>query len=142
MIKIALIGDIGSGKSYLAKLFGYPIFNADVEVSEIYKKERNFFLKLRKKLKNYFLSYPLKKKQLIKCILHRQSNLRHITEIIHPLVRKKLNLFLKKNSKKKVVILDIPLYLENKLNKKKDIIIFVEAKKKRYHNKIRKKKKL
>ena len=41
-----------------------------------------------------------------------------ISNILHPIVRKKLNLFLKKNNKKKYVILDIPLFFENKLNRK------------------------
>ena len=76
MIRVAIIGGIGSGKSHLAKLFGYPIFNADLEVSRIYKKDRKFFIKLKKKLKDYFFSYPLKKKQLIKCILDRKNNLK------------------------------------------------------------------
>ena len=35
MIRIGVIGDIGSGKSYVAKQFGYPVFNADVEVAKI-----------------------------------------------------------------------------------------------------------
>ena len=130
MIRIALIGGIGSGKSYLAKLFRYPIFNADLEVSKIYKTDKKFFMILKKRLKDYFFSYPLKKEQLIKCILDRKDNLKYITDIIHPLIRKKLSLFLKKNRKKKIIILDIPLYLENNLNKRKDIIIFVDAKKK------------
>ena len=34
MIRIAIVGDIGSGKSYIAKLFGYPVFNADLEVAK------------------------------------------------------------------------------------------------------------
>ena len=34
MIRVAVIGDIGSGKSYVAKQFGYPIFNADAEVAQ------------------------------------------------------------------------------------------------------------
>ena len=38
-------------------------------------------------------------------------------------------LFLKKNKNKKIVILDIPLLLENKINKKNDILIFVDANK-------------
>ena len=33
MIRVAVVGDIGSGKSFAAKLFGYPVFNADNEVS-------------------------------------------------------------------------------------------------------------
>ena len=37
MIKIGILGDIGSGKSYVAQNFGYPVFNADSEVAKIYK---------------------------------------------------------------------------------------------------------
>ena len=43
MIKIAVVGDIGSGKSHIAKLFGYPVFNADQEVVSIYKKKQKLF---------------------------------------------------------------------------------------------------
>ena len=39
-----------------------------------------------------------------------------------------MNLFIKKNKKKRAIVLDIPLYLENRLNKKGDIIIYVDAK--------------
>ena len=41
MIKIGILGDIGSGKSYVAKNFGYPVFNADYEVSKLYQSNRN-----------------------------------------------------------------------------------------------------
>ena len=34
------MGGIGSGKSFIAKLFKYPVFNADEEVKLIYKKDR------------------------------------------------------------------------------------------------------
>ena len=37
MIRIGILGDIGSGKSYIAKNFGYPVFNADAEVTKLYK---------------------------------------------------------------------------------------------------------
>ena len=50
-----------------------------------------------------------------------------------------MNKFLNKNKKKKAVVLDIPLLLEGKINKKKDILVFVEAKKKRNKQKIKKK---
>jgi len=48
--------------------------------------------------------------------------------------------FLRKNRKKKFVVLDIPLFLENRLNEKKDIIIFVEADKKKISQKLKKRK--
>ena len=35
MIRIALIGEIGSGKTFAAKMFKYPMFNADKEVKNI-----------------------------------------------------------------------------------------------------------
>ena len=35
MIRVGLVGDIGSGKSFLAKKFGYPVFNADHEVAKL-----------------------------------------------------------------------------------------------------------
>ena len=40
-----------------------------------------------------------------------------------------MNIFLSKNRNKKIVILDIPLLLENKINKKNDILVFVKSKK-------------
>ena len=52
-----------------------------------------------------------------------------------------MKLFLKKNKNKKIVILDIPLLLENKINNKKDILIFVDSKKSDIRKKIKKKKK-
>ena len=51
MIRIGILGDIGSGKSFVAKSFGYPVFNADNEVGKLYKKNRRIFTKLNKVLK-------------------------------------------------------------------------------------------
>ena len=62
MIKIGILGDIGSGKSFVAKHFGYPVFNADREVSKIYKSNKSCFIKLNNKLSKYIKSYPIKKK--------------------------------------------------------------------------------
>ena len=50
MIKIGILGDIGSGKSYVANSFGYPVFNADYEVTKLYKSNKKIFLKLKKKV--------------------------------------------------------------------------------------------
>ena len=128
MIKIGILGDIGSGKSYIAKKFGYPIFNADYEVNKIYKKNKKCFKKLKKKFPNYNLSFPIKKKELSKLIKKNIKNIKKINEIIHPEVRLRLKKFIKKNSKKKFVVLDIPLLLEGKINSKKDILIFIQTK--------------
>ena len=138
MIKIAIIGDIGSGKSYIAKQFGFPVFDADKEVSKIYKNNKNCFRSLKNQLPKYISSFPIKKNELSKAILDSQNNLKKIVKIIHPLVRDGLSCFLNKNKNKKFLILDIPLLLENKLNKKKYILIFVSAKKKEIQKRLRK----
>ena len=129
MIKIGILGDIGSGKSYVAKNFGYPVFNADVEVGKIYKKNRKIFNKLKKVLPKYIYSFPINKIEISNAILANKSNLKKIVKIVHLEIRKKLYIFLSKNRKKKIVILDIPLLLENKINEKNDILIFIQSKK-------------
>lgn len=128
MIRIALVGDIGSGKTFISKLFGYPTFNADKAVLQIYKKDKKTYFRLKKKLPNFFSGFPIKKEELIEAIIKNEKNIKIISSIVHPVVRKKLNIFLKKNKKQKIIILDIPLFLENKLNKKNDNVIYVHSK--------------
>ncbi len=128
MIRIGILGDIGSGKSFVAKNFGYPVFNADKEVEKLYKKNKKIFLKLKKVLPNFIQSYPINKSEIIKAILSNKVNLKKIISIIHVEIRKEMKKFLRNNKKKKIVILDIPLLLENKINKKGDILIFVKSK--------------
>ena len=130
MIRIGILGDIGSGKSYIAKNFGYPVFNADEEVAKIYKKNRKVFIKLKKNLPKYINSFPVNKTELTKAILANRINLKKIVKIIHLEVRKKMNIFIRKNKNKKFIVLDIPLLLENKINKKNDVLVFVRTKKK------------
>ena len=140
MIRIGILGDIGSGKSYVAKQFGYPVFNADQEVGKLYKKNRNIFIKLKKALPKYIYKFPINKNEITKAILDSNTNLKKIIKIVHLEVRKKMNIFIKRNKNKKVVILDIPLLLENKINKKKDILVFVDAKKSIIQKKLKKRK--
>ena len=138
MIKIVIIGDIGSGKSFIAKQFGFPVFSADKEVNKIYKNNKNCFKSLKSQLPKYISSFPIKKNELGKAILDSQNNLQKIIKIVHPLVRDSMNRFLNKNKNKKFLVLDIPLFLENKLNKKKNILVFVSAKKKEIQKRLRK----
>ncbi len=130
MIRIAVVGEIGSGKTYVAKLFGFPVFNADKEVSKIYGNNRDVYKKLKKKLPEFIFSFPIKKKEISTAVKNNSKNLKIISKIVHPIVRKNMFKFLKNNNLKKAVVLDIPLYFENNLNKKSDKIVFISAKKK------------
>ena len=54
MIRIGILGEIGSGKTYIAKNFGYPVFNADYEVSKLYEKDIDTYKKLKKSFTQVF----------------------------------------------------------------------------------------
>ena len=138
MIRVGVMGGIGSGKSFIAKLFNCPVFNADKEVNRVYKNDKNCFVKLKKKLPKFINSFPVKKKQLVKAIKEDKKNLAKISSIVHPIVRKRMKVFLAKNKKNKMVVLDIPLLIENKLNKKDDVLLFVKSKKKEVLKRLKK----
>ena len=138
MIRLAVVGDIGSGKSYVAKLFGYPVFNADAEVARLYRKSRRCYNNLKKALPNYVRSFPVKKDKLSEAIINDHKNLKKIIKIIHPEVQSHMNNFIRRNKYKKFVVLDIPLLMENKINRKNDVLIFIDAKKKEIIKRLKK----
>jgi len=140
MIRIGIIGNIGSGKSYVAQNFGYPVFNADYEVAQLYQRDKKIFTKLKKSLPKYIQSFPIEKKEVSNAILANKNNLKKIVKIVHSEIRKKMNYFLKKHKNKKIVILDIPLLLENKINKKEDILVFIQSNKSDILKKLKKRK--
>ena len=140
MIKIGILGEIGAGKSYVSTNFGYPVFNADHQVAEIYKKNKKIFYKLKKILPKYISKFPIDKKEISSAILANKINLKKIVKIVHLEVRKKMFLFFKKNNRAKIVILDIPLLLENKINAKNDILVFVESNKSEILKRLKKRK--
>ena len=140
MIKIGITGDIGSGKSFVANQFGYPVFNADKEVKKIYKNSKNCFIELKKNLPKFITSYPIKKKDLKKAVLENKNNLKKIEKIVHPEVQKSMKKFIKTNKNKKILVFDIPLLMENKIYKKNYILVYVDAKKKDINKKLRKRK--
>ena len=140
MIRIGILGDIGSGKSYVARSFGYPVFDADYEVSKLYKQNRKVYQKLKKLFPKYIFEFPIDKIQISKVILANNSNLKKLVKVIHKEIRIKMKSFLRKNKNKKFTILDIPLLLENRINTKKDVLVYVDTNKTDILKKLKKRK--
>ena len=138
MIRVGILGNIGSGKSFISKLFESPIFDADNEVKNIYRNDKDCFKKLKKKLPKFVKSFPIKKSELIMAINFNKNNLKKISSTIHPIVRTRMNIFLKKNNKSKLIVLDIPLLIENKIYKKNDVLVFVKSSKSNILKRLRK----
>ena len=129
MKKIGITGSLASGKTTASKILSLgkgPLFSADQVVKELYSKK--FFNKLiRKKFK---IRTAKNIKAILKGkILKDKSNLEKLEHLIHPLVRKEMTKFLKKNKKKKLIFLEIPLLIESKLMKNFDVIFFLKSKK-------------
>jgi dephospho-CoA kinase len=130
MIKIGITGSIASGKTTVAKMLAgkkYPLFDADNEVRKIYKTNL-FKSKVRKKFS--LANTKNIKKKIIKVISQNKENLKKLEKMIHPLVRKGLRNFIKKNKNKEILIFEIPLLIESRLMKTFTKVVFVNSKKK------------
>ena len=127
MTKIGVTGLLASGKSTVSKLIArkrHPLFSADLSVKNLYKKKA--FIRI---IKNKFKLKSTQniKKKIRKIIKNDKKKLKELEHIIHPLVRKDMRYFLKKNKNKKILVLEIPLLIESKLMNYFDIIIFVNS---------------
>ena len=71
-------------------------------------------------------------------MFENKNNVKKLNKIIHPEVRLKMKKFIKKNKNKIAIVLDIPLLLEGRIYKKRDVLVFVQAKKKDINKKLKK----
>ena len=130
MKKIGITGSLSSGKSTASKLLSIkrgPLFSADNFVKKLYR-DKHFKKIIKKKFK---IKKDTNIKEILKSkILSKKIKIKELEKVIHPIVRKGMNEFIKKNSKKKIVFLEIPLLIESKLMKKFDFVIFIKTKKK------------
>lgn len=131
MIKVGILGSVGSGKSFVANIFkelGFNIFSADQVVSQIYERNKNINKKISIFFKLKLNRGKINKNELRDTLKKNPKKFKYLNKIIHPIVRKKLILFLSKYKKTKLLVLDIPLLIENKMFNFVDIFIFVKTK--------------
>ena len=132
-IKIGITGSIGMGKSTVSSIFrknNFKVWDADFEVHNLYKKGKEGYksivsiypeLKDRVEINRKKVSYLLREKKI---------DLKLIEEIIHPLLIKSREKFIKKNERDKLLIFDIPLLYETKAQIWLDYVINVFCSKK------------
>ena len=145
MVKVGILGPVGSGKSFVANIFrtlGFNVFSADEEVSKIYQNNRIVNKKISKSFRLKLYKNKINKKELREFVKKYPKKFKFLNKIIHPLVRKELINFLEKNKNKKLVILDVPLLIENKLFKFVDIFVYIKTKSGAFNSRIVKRKNL
>ena len=145
MVRVGILGSVGSGKSYVANIFreiGFNIFSADNEVANIYKNNKIINKKISKFFKLKLYKSKINKQELRAFLKKNPNKFRFLNKIIHPTVRKKLDFFLTKSKKNKLVVLDVPLLVENKMFNFVDIFILVKTGSSSFLSRIKKRKNL
>jgi dephospho-CoA kinase len=145
MVRVGILGSVGSGKSFVANIFkdlGFNIFSADNEVANIYKNNNIVNKKISKFFKLKIYKGKINKQELRDSLKKNPNKFRFLNKIIHPIVRKKLVLFLSRFKKKKLVVLDVPLLVENKMFNFVDILILVKTRSRSFLSRIKKRKNL
>ena len=135
---IGITGLISSGKTTLSnylKTKNYKIFEADFEVKKLYE-DINFLNKLKDIFYNCFKNNILDKNLLSNIIFNDKDKKKILENIIHPIIEKKCDLFIKNNQNEKIIFIDIPLLFEVGWDKKCNKIILItinrDIQKKRY----------
>jgi len=145
MVRVGILGSVGSGKSFIANIFkelNFNIFSADNEVANIYKNNRIVNKKIAKFFKLKLYKSKINKQELRDCLKKKPNKFGFLNKVIHPIVRKKLVLFLSKFKKNRLVVLDVPLLVENKMFEFVDIFILIKTKSTFFKNRIKKRKNL
>ncbi len=135
MIIIGLTGGIGSGKSTVAKDFKklkIPVFDSDQEVKKLYTAKDPDLIKAIKKIdknKNTLGKKRINRKKLGDIVFNDTTKLKILEKVIFKKLKKRREIFLKKNKKlkKDIVVLDTPLLFENNLNKNCNYVVFAKA---------------
>ena len=129
---IGLTGSIASGKTTIVKLLKkkrFAIHDSDKVVNSIYSKPTTRFRNYLKKIK---LGNSVKGKKINKLIIREEifnktKQKKLLEKYIHNEVKKSRDSFLKKNKKLKIILLDIPLLFEKRLEKICNYTILVYA---------------
>ena len=145
MVRIGILGSVGSGKTFIANIFkelSFNIFSADNEVANIYKNNKIVNKKIAKFFKLKIYKSKINKQDLRDSLKKNPKKFKFLNKTIHPIVRKRLAIFLSRFKKNKLVVLDIPLLVENKMLNFVDILVLVKTGSNSFLSRIKKRKNL
>ena len=125
MIKVAVTGNIGSGKTefikFISKL-GFSCISSDAIISKLYKDDRTRKIILEKlKLNDH--NY---KQEIIKMLQNEEFN-RKLKRTIYPLLYSKKKLLAQKHQSYQPVFYEIPLLYEENLFNNFNVTVFVNT---------------
>ena len=132
MLKIALTGNIGSGKSTVAKLFedcGFYVYDADKIIKDLYRERGEVYEKVMEVFGREILSEDdnIDTKKLADIVFSDREKLKILEDIAHSALYRKLDEVFKTLPKDAVAIVEASLVLEKKTKGRYDFLVLVYA---------------
>jgi len=130
MMRIALTGSIGMGKSTVAKMFaraGVPVFDADAIVRQLQGPGGGLVAKIAETFPGCVRAGTLDRECLAEVVLSDREKLTALEQIVHPAVRHAREMFVREHSGLQALIFEIPLLFETHSEKDFDKIVVVSA---------------
>ena len=130
MMRIALTGSIGMGKSTVAAMFeraGVPVFDADAVVRSLQGPGGALVERIGQSFPGTVANGLLDRDRLAAIVLEDAEKLAELERIVHPAVRDARQAFIDKNRETLAVLFDIPLLFETGAATEFDKVIVVSA---------------
>jgi dephospho-CoA kinase len=130
MIKIALTGSIGMGKSTVAKMFeavGVPVFDADAEVRRMQGPGGALVERIGERFPGTVEGGILDREKLAQTVLEDPARLAELEAMVHPEVQRARELFLQNHLDAPAALFEIPLLFETGAESAFDTVIVVSA---------------
>jgi len=142
-MKVGLTGGIGAGKSTVADMFsklGALVIRSDELARQVIEPNTPGFQKVLSRFGNQILQEngSIDRQKLAQIVFNDQNSLKDLEEIIHPLVRNKTNELIESQTQETIVVNEVPLLLEKKMEKMFDFLVVVISSEKNRINRLQK----
>jgi len=142
-MKVGLTGGIGAGKSTVADMFsklGAVVIRSDELARQVIEPNTPGFQKVLSRFGNQILQEngSIDRQKLAQIVFNDQNSLKDLEEIIHPLVRNKTNELIESQTQETIVVNEVPLLLEKKMEKMFDFLVVVISSEKNRINRLQK----
>jgi dephospho-CoA kinase len=130
MMKIALTGSIGMGKSTVAAMFaeaGIPVFDADAEVRRMQGLGGSLVEEIERRFPGTMVDGSIDRDLLSARVLHDRDELAALEFIVHPAVAKERQRFVDTHRGVRALLFDIPLLFETRGEAAFDKVVVVSA---------------
>ena len=137
MKKIAITGKIGTGKSVLLnqfKFLGYKTYSSDQMVKDLYAKDKHIINEIRKLNSSLILNKKIRFDELSNKAFKEPELLLKLEKIIHPRLHHIRSRIIKtnqinRNIKRNIIVFEVPLLFEKKLQNNFDLVILLKCQK-------------